>query len=274
MGEVVAGIGLPHAPGSPAAALKEGPDGHTAQLYRPIAEHLEAVRPDALVIFSNDHFNTFFLDNFPTFAIGVAERSFGPNDYTPMPAYKVPLHAALGEQIRARAIEGGFDLTLTQEFGLDHSFMVPLHFLVPHMRIPIIPIFVNGFIRPLPLARRCHALGQAIRAAVESFPAKLRVAVIGSGSMSLEIGGPLIRPGQRNGVPDPDWVTRVQGHLENVRIGQLLDEATGERMWKAGNAGGELLNWIAMLGAIGDRKPTYIEPQLAHGDMFAVWRWD
>ena len=27
-------------------------------------------------------------------------------------------------------------------------------------------------------------------------------------------------------------------------------------MLKAGNVGGELLNWIAMLGAIGNRKPT------------------
>jgi hypothetical protein len=27
---------------------------------------------------------------------------------------------------------------------------------------------------------------------------------------------------------------------------------------KAGNVGGELLDWIAMLGAIGNRRPTFV----------------
>ena len=33
-------------------------------------------------------------------------------------------------------------------------------------------------------------------------------------------------------------------------------------MLRAGNVGGELLNWVAMLGVTGDRKPSFIEPQL------------
>ena len=33
-------------------------------------------------------------------------------------------------------------------------------------------------------------------------------------------------------------------------------------MLKAGNVGGELLNWIAMLGAAGNRKPNYVAPQM------------
>jgi hypothetical protein len=44
-------------------------------------------------------------------------------------------------------------------------------------------------------------------------------------------------------------------------------------MARAGNAGGELLNWIAMLGVIGERAPTRIEPQ-PHGHAFGVWRWE
>jgi hypothetical protein len=44
-------------------------------------------------------------------------------------------------------------------------------------------------------------------------------------------------------------------------------------MTRAGNAGGELLNWIAMLGVIGDQIPISLEPQ-PHGHAFGVWRWE
>ena len=39
-------------------------------------------------------------------------------------------------------------------------------------------------------------------------------------------------------------------------------------MLKAGNVGGELLNWIAMLGAIGNRKPNYVAPQMQNGHAY------
>ena len=43
-------------------------------------------------------------------------------------------------------------------------------------------------------------------------------------------------------------------------------------MLKAGNVGGEILNWIAMLGAIGNRKPNYVAPQMQNGHAYGVWR--
>lgn len=272
MAEIVAGFGVPHTPAFPAMVVRNGPGCAEAKLYREVARHLDAVRPDVLVVFSNDHFNTFFLDNFPTFAIGVAERTFGPNDQTPMPAYTPSVHLELATFLREDAIVNGFDLTLSEEFSLDHSFMVPLHFLTPSMRIPIVPVFVNGFIRPLPSAQRCHALGRAIAAAIKKMPSQLRVAAMGSGSFSLEIGGPRIALGERTGVPDPDWAVRVQDHLEQGRIDALIAEATPAQLWRAGNAGGEVLNWIAMLGVVGARKPCFMERQIEHGHAYGVWR--
>jgi protocatechuate 4,5-dioxygenase beta chain len=274
MAEIVAGIGVPHAPSSPAVVAKQGPDGTLARHYADVARHLADIAPDVLVVFSNDHFNTFFLDNFPTFAIGAAETTSGPNDQTPMPRYELAVHAALARHLRARGIEDGFDLAIAEEFGLDHSFMVPMHFLNTETKIPIVPIWVNGFLPPLPSAPRCYALGRSLRAAVESWPEDLRVVPIGSGSFSLEIGGPKIDPGARNGVPDPGWAERVLDLLADGSFGRLIDEATPARLAQAGNASGEVLNWIAMLGMIADGKPRYIEPQLDHGDGFAVWRWD
>lgn len=272
MAEIVAAFGVPHTPNFPALVAKQGPDCETARLYAEIAKHLHAVRPDVLVVYTDDHFNTFFLDNFPVFAIGVADRTSGPNDQTAMPSYRVAVEAPLASHLRAKAIADGFDLALAQEFELDHSIMVPLHFLTPEMTVPIVPLFINGLAPPLPSSQRCYALGQTVRAAIEDWPEHKRVAVIGSGSFSLEIGGPKIPPGERAGIPDPEWARRVQAHLEHARIGQLVEEATPSRLARAGNIGGELLNWIAMLAAVGDRKPVFIASEIEHGHAYAAWR--
>ena len=101
----------------------------------------------------------------------------------------------------------------------------------------------------------------------------LRVAVFASGSFSLEIGGPQIPPGERSGVPDRKWVERIVHLLRTHGINDLIEEATSDQMTRAGNAGGELLNWIAMLGVIGDQIPILLEPQ-PHGHAFGVWRWE
>jgi Catalytic LigB subunit of aromatic ring-opening dioxygenase len=272
MAEIVAAFGVPHTPNYPALVAEHGPDCKTAKLYAEVATHLRAARPDVLVIYTDDHFNTFFLDNFPTFAIGVAEETAGPNDQTVMPSYRVAVEASLATHMRAQAIGGGFDVSLVQDFDVDHATMVPLHFLTPAMDIPIVPFFINGLSPPLPSAQRCHALGRTVAAAIRSWPRDKRAAVIGSGSFSLEIGGPLIPPGERAGTPDPGWAERVQDHLEHSRIDDLVAEATPSRLARAGNIAGELLNWIAMLGAVGDHKPILVKPELDRGHAYAAWR--
>jgi aromatic ring-opening dioxygenase catalytic subunit (LigB family) len=274
MAELVAAIGVPHSPHYPGQFAKDGPE-ETPRLYREVKAHLDAARPDAIVIIANDHFNTFFLNNFPTFAIGVADTTFGPNDQTKMPSYKLQVHVPLAEHLRRVGIGEGFDLAVTQEFGIDHAMLVPLHYLTDGITTPVIPIWVNTFVKPLPSARRCHALGQALRSAIESFPQKLRVAVIGSGSFSLEIGGPKIDPGKRNSVPDLAWSKHIHARVKEARIDELIAESTPERMWQAGNIGGELLNWIVTLGVIGKDKPRYIaDHDEKDGHAYAAWRWN
>jgi Catalytic LigB subunit of aromatic ring-opening dioxygenase len=151
---------------------------------------------------------------------------------------------------------------------------VPLHFLTPDVAIPIVPFFINGLAPPLPSAQRCYALGRTVRAAIANWPQTARVAVIGSGSFSLEIGGPKIPPGERAGTPDPEWAERVQHYLANARIDVLVAEATPARLAQAGNIGGELLNWIAMLGAVGNRKPVFLAGERENGHAYAAWRLD
>lgn len=274
MAEIVAAFGVPHTPAFPALVAKDGPNCETALLFAEVARNLEAIAPDVIVVFDSDHLNTFFLDNLPTFAVGIAEQVVGPNDHTAMPTYTVPVEAKFARHMLERGVGSGFDLSLAQDFTIDHSILVPLHFLTPRMQIPIVPIFVNGLAPPLPLAKRCHALGRMVRDAVAGWPAQTRVAILASGSFSLEVGGPRIVPGGRSGTPDPGWAKRIEGHLKNSRVDDLLNEATTERMIAAGNVGGELLNWIALLGAIGERRPVFLEPQRSHGHAYAAWRWD
>jgi aromatic ring-opening dioxygenase catalytic subunit (LigB family) len=274
MAEIVAGIGVPHSPHYPAQIAREGPEP-TARVYREVARHLDAVQPDAIVVIANDHFNTFFMNNFPTFAIGVADTTFGPNDQTKMPHYDLKVQSALAHHLRNVCIKEGFDLAVTQEFGIDHAMLVPLHYITEGVKTPVVPIWVNAFVAPLPTARRCYALGKTLRSAVETMPGKLRVAVLSSGSFSLEIGGPKINPGKRNSVPDIEWSKHIHRRLQNAQIDELVAEATPERMWQAGNIGGELLNWMVLLGTIGTHKPRYIaDHDDKDGHAYAVWRWD
>ena len=226
-------------------------------------------------MFDTDHLNTFFLNDLPIFAVGIDKGFKAPNDEPrDVPNYTVKSLPALAAHIRAAAIGAGYDVGMTQNFSVDHSITVPLHFLTPDMQVPVIPFFVSGHLPPLPSARRCHDLGKAVARAIEAWPDPLRVVVMGSGSFSLEVGGPRMAPGRSDGVPDPDWAMRVIKSLEEQKIDRLIAEATEHQMLKAGNVGGELLNWIAMLGAIGDRKPTYVAPQMQNGHAYGVWRWN
>ena len=230
MGEIVAGFGVPHTPMFPALVKRDGPQCETAQLYRAVAGHLDAIKPDALVVFDSDHLNTFFLNNYPNLSIGVTDQTTGPNDGTPeLPPYTVPVSEDLAGRLYSFGLQSGFDLSLAQEFDVDHSILVPLHFLTPHMQLPIVPVFINGVVHPLPAARRCFALGQMVRTAVEALPASSKVAVLASGSFSLDVGGHLSPRGQFAGTPDVGWGDTVLGHLQNGRINELLNEADESR---------------------------------------------
>ncbi|MGH6741637.1 MAG: extradiol ring-cleavage dioxygenase, partial [Bradyrhizobium sp.] len=168
-------------------------------------------------------------------------------------------------------MNAGFDFAVTQEFGVDHAMLVPLHYLTDEVKIPVVPIWVNAFVKPLPSAQRCYALGKMLRGAIDSLPRRMRVAVLATGHFSLEIAGPRVEPGERHGTPDIGWSRHVHSRIKNAEIDQLVAEATPEQMWKAGNIGGELLNWIVMLGAVGKAKPCYLADQDEDGHAFAAW---
>jgi protocatechuate 4,5-dioxygenase beta chain len=263
MAAIVLGAGTPHTPMHPKEVLEEGPGSQTGALYQKVADELARVAPDLIVFFDSDHFVTFFFNNLPVFCIGLVDEASGPERRVEMPSYTVPIHQTFGRRLHEHAVAAEFDVASTEEMTLDHSILVPLHFLTPRMNIPIVPVYIRGLATPLPLAQRCLALGRMVGEFIRSWPGTERVAVLASGSFSLEVGGP------RFDHLDRPWMEIVLEQLRKGRPEELVKVATTERMLQAGNVGGELLNWIAMLGALGPCRPLFVEPQ--HGHAFAAW---
>lgn len=269
---MVGAVGVPHNPHFPRIAAGDGPmAADLRRLYGEAARHVRELEPDVLIFFTSDHYNIFFISSVPIFSIGVAESTTGPSDYRELQAYRIAIDAPLARHIQAYAVRSGFDVGMSQEFEVDHPVTVPLHFLTPEMDVPIVPVFVSGLMPPIPTSQRCYAFGATIRAALASLPARRAVAVA-SGSFSLEIGGPRISDTSHTGVPDPEWTERVVALLAAGKVDQLVAEASEEQIARAGNAGGELLDWIAMLGTIDAGPPSFLEAQPDLGQAFAAWR--
>jgi hypothetical protein len=271
MARIVGVYAVPHTPSFVNEVKLDG-RSETAQSFSAVRFHLEQARPDVIVTINNDHFNTFFFENWPTFAIGLAARTAGPNDQTPgMPWYDLAVETEAACHIQNSVMEDGFDFASTLDFEIDHGALVPLHFMTPEMALPIVPIFINCVVPPLPRSRRCYLLGRSIAAAIRAWERDVRVAVITSGSLSLEIGGPRVEVDKTCGVPDPAWAAWI---LEKVKLCEhdtLIDQVTEARMLEAGNVSGELLNWIVALGMVGPHRPAVLIDQPALGNAFAAW---
>ena len=275
MGQVVAACAVPHTPAFPGMVATEETESFTARQFAIVRGYLERSAADSLILFDSDHANTFFLDNLPTFAVGVARSTAGPNDFTVgLPSYSVPMDEGVGREILSTGIDSGFDLSVTQEFTVDHSVLVPLHFLTPAMDIPVVPVFINGIIHPIPKSQRAFALGQLVGAVVNALPADRRVAIVSSGSVSHEVGGPRIQEKAPWAVPDPGWLDSVAGYLQAGDPEPLIAAATTKRMYAAGDVAGELLNLIALLGASGEHLvPAHLATDPFYGHAFAAWEW-
>ena len=227
-------------------------------------------------MFDTDHLNTFFLDALPIFAVGIDKSFKAPNDEPrDVPNYIVPSLPAWPRISAPPPIAAGYDVGMTQNFSVDHSVTVPLHFLTPDMQVPVIPFFISGHVPPLPSAQRCYALGQAVARAIESWPEPLRVVVMGIGQLLARSrrsahGARPLRRRARSGLGDARHQA-ARGAEDRPADRRSRPSIS---MLKAGNVGGELLNWIAMLGAIGNRKPNYVAPQMQNGHAYGVWRWN
>jgi protocatechuate 4,5-dioxygenase beta chain len=209
--------------------------------------------PDVIFLVYNDHANAFSLDLIPTFAIGCApEFAIADEGWGPRPVPRVIGHPELAAHIAQAVIQDDFDLTVVNKMPVDHGLTVPLSLMCGQPAAwpcPVIPFAVNVVQYPVPSGRRCFNLGRAIRKAVASFDAPLKVQVWGTGGMSHQLQGP------RAGLINREW--------DNAFLDQLIaDPATLAQkphidyVREAGSEGIELVMWLIARGAMSDSAPT------------------
>ena len=249
MARIIGGLTTSHVPaigGAIARGLQQEPywkpffDG-----FLPVHRWLEDVKPDVAVVFYNDHGLNFFLDKMPTFAVGAApeyrnsDEGWGIPTLAPVPG-EVDLSWHVIEQLVAR----DFDVTTCQEMLVDHAFTIPLKLFWPQScPVTTVPICINTVQFPLPSARRCYQLGQAVGEAIRSWDSDKRVVVIGTGGLSHQLDGeragfinkPFDLKFMESLVHDPEWATQYSIH---------------ELVEKTGTQGVELLMWLATRGAV------------------------
>jgi len=264
MAKLVLAAGVPHPPRL-VRDIVESPGKTTGEaLMKRVRQYVEKAEPDVIVEVDSDHFVNFFYNHLPTFCIGMADEAQGPQEtWCPMPRYVVRGHVPLAQALYRYGVHAKFDLAAAHELRLDHSLVVPLHFLNPAMELPVVPIYTNGFASPLPLATRCFSLGRMLRRFIEAWDGKERVVLIASGCFAMDVGGPL------RGWTDTDWVETISRLLLRGQYQELARRATEERIAQAGNNSGELLNWITVTGAVGKTKPLFLEGD--EGSGYAVW---
>ena len=188
MGEIVAAVGMSHAP--PLTADPQSPP--KAQLatihdsLRQLRDLLERSKPDLILAVIDDHFENFFGDFMPSFAISIADSNYGPPDHylewLKLDQHEVPNNASFALDLLAHARASGFDVVQSGRLAYGHALMVPLHFLRPELDVPVVPIFTNVFTPPLASAARCYDLGVAVRELIERRPE--RVAILATGALS------------------------------------------------------------------------------------------
>jgi len=278
--KVVCVLGMPHNPFHHRAVrapreswsedLRNMQDRFDAQ-----RERLAYARPDVIVSIGNDHFHQFFMDNMPAFVIGKMDRYDGTfyNEVREfdLPRVTIPGDAALSRRVLDGMLCRNVDLAFSDELKLDHSIVVPLLFARPQLDLPIVPLMSNCIAPPLPSAARFHAVGQALRAALDELAEPRRVAVLGSGNLSLEVGGPLQFAPQPM---DAAFDERAVAWIANADAESASRECTYQRLVDAGNVSHGYLNYLLLLGAAGDARPDYAEGLRRRGSTQAYFAWE
>jgi protocatechuate 4,5-dioxygenase, beta chain len=237
-------------------------------------ETLTAADPDILVMVGSDHFHQFFYDNYPTFLIGKAPRYdatfYNEEREFSIPKYVLEGHEDLSEFMLRGLIDREFDFAVSHELKIDHSIICPIITTRPDADLPVVPIYTNIFAPPLASPKRFYDLGRAIREIIDEYPSDKKIAAVGSGHLSLELGGP--RQFHETG-PDPEFDRQAIEWLSNGDIEGILDNVTMESMSKSGNATHGFLDLILMLGIAGPEKAAYVDNlDLFHTmEMYMTW---
>lgn len=251
MATIIGGIAASH---TPTIGFAFDRDKRDDPVWKPIFEAFDPLRqwlgeqkPDVLLFIYNDHVTSFFFDHYSAFTLGVgqqwevADEGAGARDLPPIggdPAFA----AHLGRSLMADE----FDMSFFQDRPLDHGCFSPLSMLCPHASgwpTRLVPLQIGVLQFPIPTARRCYKLGQALRRAIESYPQPLRVAIVATGGLSHQVHG------ERAGFNNTQWDQRFMDLFERDPE-RLAGMTHAEYAELGGVEGAEVIMWLVMRGAL------------------------
>jgi hypothetical protein len=226
-----------------------------------LGDALRGANADVVVIFGDDQHEQFGDDNMPTFAIYNGKSIPVVRDSGLRPSgWKDAERRGWGEtqdeyvneddlanHLIGALMEEEFDVTrcnrLRKEIGVGHAFSFLYRRVLPGSKIPMVPVMVNTYYPPnQPTPKRCYALGQAVRRAIASWKSDKRVALMASGGLS-------------HVVIDEEIDAMTIDGLKNKKP-ETLFRLPRERLWGGTS---EILNWVALAGAMEDRDLKYLE---------------
>ena len=218
-----------------------------------LGDFLKEARLDALIVVGDDQEELYHAHNMPGMLIyygetirnmpmaPVANPTWGwrasarwheesaPRDY--------PVDAGLARHLIDALIDDEFDLSASDSCpegeGEGHAIGF-VHRRIMKEVVPVIPVSINTYYPPnQPTPRRCYKLGQAIRAAVESYPGDKRVGIIASGGLSHFVVDEALDRGFL------DMLKRNDGEAIQNLPRKLLNSGSSE-----------IRNWICVAGAV------------------------
>ena len=220
------------------------------EAYGPVRQWLDDRKPDVLLTIYNDHVTSFFFDHYSAFAMGV-DDSYQPADEGGGAREIAQLHghAPLARGLGTALMADEFDLSFFRDKPLDHGCFSPLSMLTDADHAwpwKVVPLQVGVLQFPIPTARRCYRLGQALRKAIAAYPEDLKVAIVATGGLSHQVHGE--RCGFNNTAWDHEFVHRLETDPES-----LTGLTHAEYAERGGMEGSEIIMWLIMRGAMGAR---------------------
>jgi hypothetical protein len=167
--------------------------------FRILREKVAEVKPDVLIVFSDDQLECFDFTNYPAFAIFVGERfrKGWPRAGRELYQNQVGRHADGGSwfnghrdlavSLLSGVMQRGFDPEFSmgmpkEDRGLAGGVIRTAEELTDS-NLPIVPVMMNLYFAPQPTAMRCYQFGKATREVIDAMPGDLRVAVAASGGL-------------------------------------------------------------------------------------------
>jgi len=246
-------------------------------------EALAAARPDVLIVIGDDHKEVFQDDNMPALSVywgdtipykpqGLMKWKYDPSlradSWYPQEEKDYPIASTYAKRLIGDLMDRDFDVAHSSHYrpgqGMSHSFGYVYYKMMGDTIYPIVPVSINTYFPPNQISPlRAYRVGEAIRAAVESWPEDVRVAVIATGGLSHFVVDEKF---------DRDFLELMASGTPEGHAALPLAKL------QSGNS--EFRCWSALAGAVGPMKmelidyiPCYRSPAGTGCAMaFATWR--